>query len=404
MVKGLLKVVVNPFAACLDTGFVIADLSVPILSCLQRRQSEAESEGGAKNGTPSKMSRALFGKVHDGRRVGDGACLGQQFLGGKILLQFASGAIASLPMTNSFGAPQVKKWPFVVGDLLLVGVAGWIFVMSGYQPSGSNLAIIVVCLGLGIFFGVLPFLAEFREESRRFDGVQLKSTLEQIGQLESIGELVARATGQWEEIQEQCQSVVKTAGELAKRSQAETDRLIEVTEKADTRERDHLRLEVEKHRRGEREWLEVLVGIMDHVFALHRAAVRSGQAKLIKQIEGFQGACNDICRRVGLSQYVVQAGEMFDEKVHKVLEGREVPENAVIEETLAPGFSFQGQPIRLPMVALTTGDGGLAQSELESLEASATELPEEAPRDPDLFDQSGEAGDLSSADDEQGGA
>ncbi len=307
-------------------------------------------------------------------------------------------------MTNSFGAPQVKKWPFVVGDLLLVGVAGWIFVMSGYQPSGANLSIIVACIGLGIFFGVLPFLAEFREESRRFDGVQLKSTLEQIQQLESIGDLVAGATGQWQEIQEQCQSVVKTAGEIANRNQAETDRLIEITEKADTRERDHLRLEVEKHRRGEREWLEVLVGIMDHVFALHRAAVRSGQTKLIKQIEGFQGACSDICRRVGLGQYVVQPGEAFDEKVHKVLEGHAVPENALIEETLAPGFSFQGQPIRLPMVALSGGESGQAQAEPDSLETAAVESTDETSRDPDLFDQSGQADDSLAEDAEQGGA
>ncbi len=286
-------------------------------------------------------------------------------------------------MTSSFGVPQVKKWPFVVGDLILVGVAGWIFVGSDFQPVGWNLAMIVACLGLGIFFSVLPFLAEFREESRRFDSVQFKSTLEQIQQLESIGELVSAATGQWEEVQNQCEGVVKTAGEVAERTKAETDRLVEITSKADTRERDHLRLEVEKHRRGEREWLEVLVGIMDHVFALHRAAVRSGQEKLIKQIEGFQGACSEICRRVGLSQYVVAAGEAFDPKLHKVLDGQEVPSSGVIAETLAPGFSFQGHPIRLPMVAVT-GDPGVdlgATTEVVSEPVVAEQ------KDPDLFDQ-----------------
>ena len=308
-------------------------------------------------------------------------------------------------MANSFGAPQVKKWPFFVGDLLLVVVAGWILVMSDYQPSGSNLAILVSCVGLGIFFGVLPFLAEFREESRRFDGTQLKSTLEQIQQLESVGELVSSASVQWQEIQGRCESVVKTAGDLANRTQAETDRLIEITEKADTRERDHLRLEVEKHRRGEREWLEVLVGIMDHVFALHRAAVRSQQTKLIKQIEGFQGACSEICRRVGLSHHVVPAGEVFNEKTHKILEGQEIPEHAVVGETLAPGYSFQGQPIRLPMVALATAPEGQVQTELDSLEAPESQHPVEAARDPDLFDQSGQQVEESQPEDEpQGGA
>jgi molecular chaperone GrpE (heat shock protein) len=281
-------------------------------------------------------------------------------------------------MTSAFGVPQVKKWPFVVGDLVLVGVACWIFVVSNYEPTGWNLAMIIACLGLGIFFSVLPFLAEFREESRRFDANQFQSTLEQIRQLESVGDLVAAATDQWKGVQVDCDGVVKAASEVAARSQAETDRLIELTEKADTRERDHLRLEVEKQRRGEREWLEVSVGIMDHVFALHRAAVRSGQVKLIKQIEGFRAACADICRRVGLSQYVVDSGESFDPELHKAQEGQVIPENAVIEDTMAPGFSFQGHPIRLPMVALKqVGQPGA------SVDETATELP----KNPDLFDQ-----------------
>ena len=291
-------------------------------------------------------------------------------------------------MTSSFGVPQVKKWPFVVGDLILVGVAGWIFVGSNFQPVGWNLAMIVACLGMGIFFSVLPFLAEYREESRRFDGTQFKSTLEQIQQLESIGELVSAATGQWQDVQSQCEGVVKTASEVAERTKLETDRLVEITGKADTRERDHLRLEVEKHRRGEREWLEVLVGIMDHVFALHRAAVRSGQEKLIKQIEGFQGACGEICRRVGLSQYVVAAGDVFDAKIHKVLDGREVPASGVIEETLAPGFSFQGHPIRLPMVSVRgASEGGTIPEMEESSELVASDQESTEQRDPDLFDQ-----------------
>ena len=284
-------------------------------------------------------------------------------------------------MTSAFGVPQVKKWPFVVGDLVLIGVAIWIVVASGYQPSGWNLAMIIACLGLGIFFSVLPFLAEFREESRRFDANQFQSTLEQIRQLESVGELIAAATDQWQGVQRECDGVVKTAAEVAARNQAETDRLIEITQKADTRERDHLRLEVEKQRRGERDWLEVLVGIMDHIFALHRAAVRSGQTKLIKQIEGFHAACSDICRRVGLSQYVVEAGEVFDSKLHKAAEGQNVLENAIVEDTVAPGFSFQGHPIRLPMVAVKQSDQ-LEQPEIGDVDNAAA-----LPKDPDLFDQ-----------------
>ncbi len=281
-------------------------------------------------------------------------------------------------MTSEFGAPRVKKWPFVVGDLLLIGVAIWLLKTTGWAPTGWYLAMLIACVGMGIFFAVLPYLFEFREESRRFDANEFRGTLEQIRELEKVGERVTAAAEQWERLQEQCGVTVKAAETIGQASQTQMDRLVEITQKADTRERDHLRLEVEKQRRGEREWLEVMVGIMDHVFALHRAAVRSGQAKLIKQIDGFQNACTEICRRVGLSEYVVAPGESFDPKIHKVLEGHEAPASGgVVAETLAPGFSFQGHPIRPPMVRVAMGEAPAAE---------ATEAPE-APKDPDLFDQ-----------------
>jgi len=44
-------------------------------------------------------------------------------------------------------------------------------------------------------------------------------------------------------------------------------------------EKTTLRLEVEKLRRGELEWLQALVHILDHVFALHTAAMHSGDVK-----------------------------------------------------------------------------------------------------------------------------
>lgn len=294
----------------------------------------------------------------------------------QIALQFESVWVPFCPMTSGLGEPQVKKWPFVMGDILLIGFAAWIFFTSDPQPTGWNLAVVVLCASVGVLVGVLPFLFEFREESRRFEAREFRSTVEQIQQLEKVGEVVTSATATWDDVQGQCEAIVKVAEDLAKRSQAETDRLQEITERADTRERDHLRLEVEKHRRGEREWLEVLVGILDHVFALHRAAVRSGQKKVVQQLEGFQGACLDICRRVGVNQYVVPTGEPFDPKLHKLLEGQSAEEGSVIGETLAPGYGYQGQPVRLPMVSAVSAAALAAAGEEEA-----------KPKDPDLFDQ-----------------
>jgi hypothetical protein len=57
--------------------------------------------------------------------------------------------------------------------------------------------------------------------------------------------------------------------------------------------KNHLRLEIEKLRRGEGEWLQVMVRVLDHVQALHLAGQRSGQRNLIEQLTHFQNSCRD---------------------------------------------------------------------------------------------------------------
>ena len=256
----------------------------------------------------------------------------------------------------SFQAPRIRKWPFFAADGLFLALAGGIVVSGdGLDLESWGLLMVVVCVGLGGVFGIWPFLAEYREESRRFEAREFGSVLGQVKRLEEVGKLVSESSEQWREMAEKGELLAKAAEETAVRVREERELFREIAEKADAKERDHLRLEAEKLRRSEREWLGVLAGIMYHVFALHRAGKSSGQAQLIQQLDGFQGACLDICRRVGLSQYVVKAGEIFDPKIHKAEEGRPLPKNPVVRETLAPGFSFQGRPAYLPLVALAEG-------------------------------------------------
>jgi molecular chaperone GrpE (heat shock protein) len=123
-------------------------------------------------------------------------------------------------------------------------------------------------------------------------------------------------------------------------------------EKANDSERGHLRLEVEKFRRSEADWLQVLIRILDHVFALFQAAVRSGQPTLVEQLAGFQRACREVALRVGLVPFEAQVGEPFDKQRHQVGGEDEVPEDGRIADTLATGYRFQGQQIRRAFVAL----------------------------------------------------
>ena len=155
-------------------------------------------------------------------------------------------------------------------------------------------------------------------------------------------------------------------------------------EKAGDIERTHLRLEVEKLRRTEAEWLQVLVRILDHVYALYVAAVRSGQPGIIEQLGHFQAACRDTARRLGLVPVVAEPGTPFDPKVQQLADANTViPEPALVAETLATGYAFQGQMVRPVLVSLQ----GLVPPPVEanvvpSLPNAATPEPTDAPAPP----------------------
>ena len=105
-------------------------------------------------------------------------------------------------------------------------------------------------------------------------------------------------------------------------------------------------------RRAEGDWLGVTVRILDHVHALHTAGARSGQRNVIEQLTHFQNACRDTARRLGLVPVLPEAGTPFDEKAHQLLEGAKLTNDALVGDILAPGYTFQGQVIRLPVVAV----------------------------------------------------
>ena len=148
------------------------------------------------------------------------------------------------------------------------------------------------------------------------------------------------------------------AQEISDRTAAAMKSFGEFFQSASEGEKSALRLEVEKLRRSETEWLQVLVRTLDHIFALHQAALRSGQPALIEQIGLFQDACRDAARRVGLAPFVAASAERFDAQRHQVLDGQSKPESgAVVEETIGTGYTFQGKLLRPALVRVRNGAG-----------------------------------------------
>jgi molecular chaperone GrpE (heat shock protein) len=140
-------------------------------------------------------------------------------------------------------------------------------------------------------------------------------------------------------------------------------------------EKATLRLEVEKLRRGELDCLQVLVNIFDHVFALHSAAMRSGDVKFAAPITTFQNACRDAARRLGLTPFATEPNEPFDAERHQLVDIKEVPPaGAVVAETIGSGYTFQGRLLRPALVRLRDGNAP-AKTQPEKPASGASPAP-----------------------------
>ena len=279
-------------------------------------------------------------------------------------------------MRNQPG-PVIPKWAFFLGDLLLVGSAGLIYYKSAMPLAVWQAGLISLSVAGAAFLGILPFLLEYRTASKLAESEGLVDAVGQIKNLQSIAEQIAGATVRWQSVHEVAERVAGTSRAIAERMSAEAKAFTEFMQRANDSEKATLRLEAEKLRRAEADWLQVLVRMLDHVYALHLGAVRSGQPNLITQMDQFQHACRDVARRIGLSPFAANPADPFDAQRHQVLEGAEAPpDGATVAETIATGYTFQGRLLRPALVRLqgTNGNGGARHEP----QASATESDTQA--------------------------
>jgi molecular chaperone GrpE (heat shock protein) len=250
-------------------------------------------------------------------------------------------------------SPKLPKWPFFLFDTLLLVLAYLFYWQSKTPMSPWDMFFCALCVVLAALIGVAPWLLEHRSATRLTEADRLTNAVLQIQNLEIIGRQIQGATANWQTAHEHANKSVEAAREIGDRITAEARAFADFLKKANDTEKNHLRLEVDKLRRAESEWVQVLIRILDHVFALYQAAVRSGQGTLVEQIGGFQNACRDVARRVGLIPFVAVPGEDFDPKIHQLAEpSAAASAEARIAETVATGYSFQGQLVRPVLVNL----------------------------------------------------
>jgi hypothetical protein len=293
-------------------------------------------------------------------------------------------------MNRKQPAPRINKLPFLATDLVFIAAALGIIYQSQTPIGGTQILAVIACVALGAWACVTPFIRDHDMDVRLAESDNLADTVAQIGQLKVVAAQIQGATAQWQTYQENAGQAAAAMQKMASQLTSDALNFAESLKQANDSEKVALRLEVEKRKRAEADWLKILVGLLDHVHALYLAGVRSGQANVIQQLGGFQAACRDVVRRVGLVAIEAQPGE-----------NQAVPEGALIAGTLATGFSFQGQLVRPVLVALAS-EASQPAAILAGEDAPIDELTEtsisEAPAvtandEPDLDSEPGETDD-----------
>jgi molecular chaperone GrpE (heat shock protein) len=286
---------------------------------------------------------------------------------------------------------KVPKWPFLLGNALLLAFAYFIVWRSPHPIAKWEIIACFASAATGALIGIIPFILDYRAMGKVIEVNALGAVSDKIQNLEKIAAQISSATNQWEAsqgiMQNNSDKTVATAKGIADKMAAEVKEFSKFMQKMNDSEKNALRLEVEKSRRGEGEWLQVLVRILDHVFALHAAAVRTGDAKFAEPITNFRNACRDTARRIGLASFVAEPDEPFDAEKHQVVGGQEKPSaGSVVAETVGVGYTFQGKLLRPALVRLrdanSTGAKPAGEPPLPGLPASENveaQLPVQSP-------------------------
>ncbi len=251
---------------------------------------------------------------------------------------------------------NIPKWPFLSANAALFAAAGAVIWRAAHPISPAEMYLVVGCVAFGALLGCLPYILEYRAVKKLVEVNAVTTVAEQLQDLKKYSAQITLATDQWAQVQDSTkgnsEKTVVAAKEIAERMANEIREFNEFQVKLNDTEKGALRLEVEKLRRSEGEWLQVVVRILDHIFALHNAAARSGQPELAENIGQFQNACRDAARRVGVTPFSAAPEEKYDAQKHRAHGVENPPAEAVVAETLAPGLTFQGRLIRPALVRL----------------------------------------------------
>ena len=112
---------------------------------------------------------------------------------------------------------RLPKWPFYLGDAVMLGVAYFVFWQHGHGAlSLWECLLIAGCGAGGAIIAVLPFVLEYRAAVRRVEAGMLAGTVAEIRNLEMIAAQIAAATARWQVVQEHSANSVTASRRMFK--------------------------------------------------------------------------------------------------------------------------------------------------------------------------------------------
>ena len=83
-------------------------------------------------------------------------------------------------------APRLSKWPFLLSDILLLGLAFLVFIQSRLPMGPWELLSCTLCVAVGAGCGALPFILEYRVLTKLILADHLADATVQIRKLEQL--------------------------------------------------------------------------------------------------------------------------------------------------------------------------------------------------------------------------
>src|SRR6478736_1793186 len=117
--------------------------------------------------------------------------------------------------------PRLARWPFFLGDGLLLGAAYFIYLQTKYPMGAWQLFFIVLCAAGGAMLCVIPFLLEYRLLLKLTEAETLTSATAQLKNLEQLAAQIGSATGQWFTVQESADKTAAQAQQISERMSTE---------------------------------------------------------------------------------------------------------------------------------------------------------------------------------------